>query len=76
MLCIGQFRNSNDLAYKAAGCTRWLDCCLALDGCPAGLSRLVLCRIPDEIVDRILDVVIGIFIFGVPFYKFAFDEFD
>ena len=63
----------SDIVLPGLATSGPLGCRLALEGGPAGLSRPVLGRIPDEIVDRVLDVVIRIFIFGVPFDKFAFD---
>lgn len=53
-----------------------LDCQVLLDSFPDSLSRPVLSRIPDEVVDGVFDVVIRIQILGVPFYDFALDQFD
>src|SRR5258706_5465221 len=58
------------------GCAAGSGCRLALDGLPAGLSCPVLSSIPNEIIDRVFDVVISLSVIGVTFYNFPLDEFN
>src|SRR5262245_7715201 len=50
--------------------------CLALNEIPARLSGPIQRRIPNQIVDRVLDVVICVGFFGVPLGDFPLDAFD
>ena len=43
---------------------------------PADLSRPVRRSIPDQVIDRILDVVVRIYILSVSFCNFALDQLD
>src|SRR5882724_3163612 len=45
-------------------------------GLPLSLSRPIPRSLPNKIIDRVLEVVIGLKVIGVAFDDLSFDEFD